>query len=587
MDEKKQEQREIKEVSFYEDEFKICEQVNIKGENYFLCFDTLELNKLNYDGAEPMPIKFDDFRYDKDNETRKYIIDHKYGVYLYSMELTKLAYDSNKNIDHIPINDEEIIKKVVLLPSGVTLCTEDQLDTAIEKYIRKWLDVDDSYIYVAIQNIKSYWLYDRFETINYLRALGDTGTGKSRFLNTLGFISYKPILSSGATTVSPIFRMIDKWRGTIIIDEADLKKSDESQDLIKLFNQGYEKNSNIMRCNVNDKSKIDFFNPYCPKIMATRQSFDDKATESRCMTTIMTQTTRKDIPYNLNESFYKDSENIRNMLLYYRFINYHRIDNTFCERPDIKAEMQQYEPRLIQVNTTILNLFSTNEKNLPLFFSYMKNKQKEILQERSDSFDGWIVQVVVDLVLESTNKVNPYPYITSQNICDRLNENEQKVYNKYNSRSIGKHLKTLGFHVSGAKRIEGTIKKIILWEETKQVISIFERYIFDKNQLSKLKEIINNICNIVTNVTCVTGKAEFLESGEKRERGGHVVTHVTNVTRLHTLQQFDDIKLFFEQKKKQENKDLFIAKFGLKIFQKLINDGDVYENPKNHLNLII
>ena len=57
----------------------------------------------------------------------------------------------------------------------------------------------------------------------------------TRFLDTLGYLHYKPIATSGATTSAPVFRIIDKWKGTLIMDEADFQKSDEAQDIIKII----------------------------------------------------------------------------------------------------------------------------------------------------------------------------------------------------------------------------------------------------------------------------------------------------------------------------------------------------------------
>jgi CheY-like chemotaxis protein len=65
------------------------------------------------------------------------------------------------------------------------------------------------------------WIYDDFNELPYLRVIGDAGSGKTRFLLTVGSLCYKPIFASGASTVSPLFRALDIFRGTLLIDEGD------------------------------------------------------------------------------------------------------------------------------------------------------------------------------------------------------------------------------------------------------------------------------------------------------------------------------------------------------------------------------
>ena len=82
------------------------------------------------------------------------------------------------------------------------------------------------------------WVYDAFNELPYLRVRGDYGTGKTRFLAIVGSIAYKPIFGSGASTVSPIFHLLEQFGGTLVIDEADFRFSDEKADLVKILNNG-------------------------------------------------------------------------------------------------------------------------------------------------------------------------------------------------------------------------------------------------------------------------------------------------------------------------------------------------------------
>jgi len=79
------------------------------------------------------------------------------------------------------------------------------------------------------------------------RVRGDAGSGKSRFLLAVGSLCYKPIFASGASTVSPIFRLIDTFRGTLVVDESDWRQTDEKAEVVKILNNGNGKGFPVLR----------------------------------------------------------------------------------------------------------------------------------------------------------------------------------------------------------------------------------------------------------------------------------------------------------------------------------------------------
>src|SRR6185369_1755469 len=102
------------------------------------------------------------------------------------------------------------------------------------------------------------WIYDAFNEVPYLRVRGDFGTGKSRFLQTVGSICYKPIFASGASTISPVFRILDAFRGTLVIDESDFRASDEKAEMVKILNNGNARGFPVLRSEATPQKE---FNP--------------------------------------------------------------------------------------------------------------------------------------------------------------------------------------------------------------------------------------------------------------------------------------------------------------------------------------
>ena len=380
-------------------------------------------------------------------------------------------------VDYLPINDEEVMKKAILLPSGIEeYGSDEELDCDIDCFINKWLDIPKEVVQFALWNIKRSWVYEKFHTLNYLRALGDTGVGKSRFLDTLGYLHYKPIATSGATTSAPIFRIIDKWKGTLIIDEADFKDSDESQDIIKIINQGYEKGKFIMRCDKENNNKVNFFDPYCPKILATRRVFKDKATESRCITQVMKVTNRMDIPLNLNDKFWDESLILRNKLLLWRFRNYHKINPDV----DVDFDLGDLEPRVRQIVTSFISLFSNNIDQMEQFKVFIINHQDNLIEERRNSFLGAVVGAIHSLIEKDEIEISNHDIIEEGKLTDMKGD-------PMHPRSLTRILRGLGFEKTEIKKVGLHTKRCIpidldfLW-------NLFKRYGYVVTKITVIKD---------------------------------------------------------------------------------------------------
>jgi hypothetical protein len=392
--------------------------------------------------------------------------ENKFAVYYFNTkEIEYVDEIKIKGLTYKPINSVEVKNGFLKLPSKAKEYNNDQeLDEEIINFVNKWLDIEKQYLRFAVYNIRKSWVYDRFHSLNYLRAIGDFGSGKSRFLDTLGYIHYKPIATSGALTPAVLFRISNKWQGTLIIDEADFKNSDESQDIIKIINQGYEKGRPVMRIDKENNMSIEFFDVYGPKILATRKEFSDKATESRCMSHVMKTTTRKDIPPNLTAEFEKECDNIRNKLLMWRFKNYLKID------PDagLKVDLGNIEPRLRQVNSGFISLFADNPEEIKKFKEYLFEYQKDLIEERSNTIEGNIVKAINELYILG----DP---INANNIIEKANLKD-KQGNLWKPRSLTKFMKGLGFSSTKQKKIDNQNYKI--YDETKEFYTtLFKKYI--------------------------------------------------------------------------------------------------------------
>lgn len=294
-----------------------------------------------------------------------------------------------------PASLDLIRKKVVLFPAEpVDFGSQRLLLADLRDFIHRWLDVDPFYEQLACYYVLFTWVYDAFETLPYLRAFGDYGTGKSRFLQTIGAICYRPMFVTGASTSSPIFRLIDLFRGTLIMDEADFANSDAENEMIKIVNVGYSRGGVVLRAEKDENSETYYPSAkdvYGPKILATRRMFTDRATESRCLTKRMsTARPRPDVPRVINRTFWAEALALRNKCLAYRLRTFHAIDVESAQSD------QSIEPRLDQV-TLALKAIVDDKAMLDQINLFVRAYNATLITDRQMSLPAIVVQVLAEI----------------------------------------------------------------------------------------------------------------------------------------------------------------------------------------------
>lgn len=249
-----------------------------------------------------------------------------------------------------------IEKNAVRFPSRLgPVMSEPDLIAACRYHIAKYYDFGADSFFEMISSLYPLFshLYDGFRELSYLRALGDYGTGKTRFLKTVGLLCYRPIYVTGGSSVPSLFRLIDMYRGTLVLNEGDFGGSDDASDIAKILNGGTERGEAITKVKgTSGNFDIEAFEVYGPKVIATRKEFDDRAIASRCLTMEMApMNPHPRIPINIPKEFEDEASEIRNMLITYRMHN---------AQPDFDVDQslvdRSIEPRLSQVTLSMVSM---------------------------------------------------------------------------------------------------------------------------------------------------------------------------------------------------------------------------------------
>lgn len=287
-----------------------------------------------------------------------------------------------------------LVNNIVRFPSMVEEYEgESSLVAEVSGYIHRYVDVSETFERIAAHYVLFSWVFDAFNELPYLRVRGDYGSGKTRFLTVVGSIAYKPIFGSGASTVSPMFYLLDTFGGTLVIDEADFRFSDEKADLVKMLNNGNTRGFPVLRSMAHKNGEFSprAFQVYGPKIVATRSEYEDRALESRFIIEDMGQRRlRKDIPINLPPEWEQEAQSLRNKLLMYRFRNRATVS--------IKQELVDWsiEARINQVFVPLLSIIEDAEVRKAVM-QYARQHHEDRVRERSSTIEARVVAVLRQL----------------------------------------------------------------------------------------------------------------------------------------------------------------------------------------------
>jgi hypothetical protein len=351
-----------------------------------------------------------------------------------SAEHSSITVDGREYVPYSADNNL-LTHRVIVLPSAVAAYeSEAALARDVQGFIHRYVDLSPGFEEIAAHYVLLTWGYDVFNELPYLRVRGQWGSGKSRFLLTVGALCFKPIFASGASTVSPLFRLIDQIGGTLVVDEADFWASDERAEIIKILNSGNAKGFPVLRSEVTPQKEFNprAFNIFGPKLVATRHPFEDAALESRCLTEVLGgKALRRDIPISLPQRFHVEADALRNKLLMYRFRRFGELRD-----PGLPTNLG-LEPRRAQIFAPLLSVaVSADARSRILAFA---NGNVQSTTDRDWQAEKRVLDSAKALLLDTTAP------LTIRAIAERFDQDWRAAYGvDVTHRWVGSVLRRLG-----------------------------------------------------------------------------------------------------------------------------------------------
>ncbi|WP_077997844.1 DUF3854 domain-containing protein [Dehalococcoides mccartyi] len=373
---------------------------------------------------------------------------------VYQYETPKATY--------LPTKDLMVGEVVHFAPTAVPYDSQAMLFKEVKSFLHCYLELPADFEEITSLYVLLTWVYEFAPSIPYLRVIGDWGTGKTRFLQVAGAVCFRPIFASGATTPAPIFRILEQFRGTLVLDEADFKDSAAWVEMVKLLNNGYRPGMPVLRADKeNGKWYPRSYQVFGPKLISTRFPFKDEALESRCLTSEMLPLTRDDIPRVLPPTFDKEVSNLRSKLLTFRLANLTRLKGKTFGNELLEPNLQ---PRLQEILIPLKAMLNGDQSMVEALAGFVHRLQESLYARRQESHNGKVLAAIIELHEEGAD-------LTSQNIADCINQKEEDV-SDLSADKVGRITKKLGFIKD---RVGKERQRILRWDEdrVKRLTSLY------------------------------------------------------------------------------------------------------------------
>jgi len=357
-------------------------------------------------------------------------------------------------VTYLPTNDLMVGEVVHFAKTAAPYNSQALLFNEIKTFLHRYLELPADFEEIASLYVLLTWVYEFAPSIPYLRVIGDWGTGKTRFLQVVGAICFRPIFASGATTPAPIFRILEQFRGTLVFDEADFKDSAAWSEMVKLLNNGYRPGMPVLRANKeNGKWYPRSYQVFGPKLISTRFNFKDEALESRCLTSEVLALTRNDIPRVLPPAFDKEVNDLRAKLLTFRLANLIKLKGKIFGNDLLEPNLQ---PRLQEILIPLKAMLNGDGAMVEALAGFVHRLQDSLFARRQESNAGRVLAAIIELHKENEE-------ISSKTIAEKANQMDEEA-SPLIAEKIGWQTKRLGLE---KMRIPGCGRRVIIWDENK------------------------------------------------------------------------------------------------------------------------
>ncbi len=364
----------------------------------------------------------------------------------------------------------------VLPPPPKSYGSLENLWKRVREYVYEHIDFEYDVQYdVYTAWVLASWTQERWDTAPYLWFTGPSNSGKTRCLDVLAQLVYRPLLSPSVSAAS-IYRALDSYHPTFLLDEFEMyeKMRELKAEVIGVLNAGYRRGQVVLRTEkVKDGTPVlKGFNCFGFKAISSIMELPE-ATRGRTIPFIMSRAVRK-VKRLIDKEAAKE---IRAMLLQYRF-------DKVLEPPPASNPVDLPDGRLIELYTPLIHVVPNGvEENI---LNYAKRGYEAVLEEERDTDEALVFLTIIDMLAEKVRVRIPQADIREK-VNASLPEKEQ-----FSKQKVGHILKRLGFKsVQG----EGRLKEVIM--DPKVLERRVQRYV-TLEERERVAKIIHALTTLTT-----------------------------------------------------------------------------------------
>ncbi|MDI6719346.1 MAG: hypothetical protein QMD46_07040 [Methanomicrobiales archaeon] len=390
-----------------------------------------------------------------------------------------LPMDRGKFVFIVGVPVREVIEQAELRDANA-------LAERVRKHLNRYIDAPETELDLFVFFILFTWFYRKTNTTPYLRFLADTGKGKSRMARVVSDLCFYPITAEGTSTASGIMRFKGLWDGTLKIDESDFRGGIEAE-IIKYLNLGFEEGHPYIKTDKTDPKQQEFFDPFCPKVIAMREPFKDNATEGRLLSFTPHETRRKDLPIILPKEYPEEVEALRAEICRFVLHAWPSVEaGRYIDTRDLPIE-----PRLKQLVTPlslIVQIFPEAEQKLK---NYMQYRQLELRKTRAESWEGALFNHVYNLARGDEDPPEQYQgYKDPGGGVGAVVPGMLTDVFKRSATEITRSLKSIGFETERERRTISLTRKVKSYdgevrEEPREVKKNITKYVVPTKRVWK------------------------------------------------------------------------------------------------------
>jgi hypothetical protein len=300
-------------------------------------------------------------------------------------------------IIYVPVDNTALHKGMVIIPSKPQETTFKEAFEKADAFTLKCYDPcgKEALVRLLVRVTMGSWFLDRFvENSLYdiagagkfapiIPIRGPSQSGKNRFAFALRLLSYRPYFEMSTYRIPSLYRPLDLWNGTLVLDEADFANTNEKSELIHFLNCRAT-GTPISRQDPKNPRITNVFSNFGLTILTQRRIFDDNATESRCIPYYSEVTDRK-LPTVETDEMLKEGLELQNILFYLRLEYFKQVTI------DKTAWLDIADPRLVASVLPLLALSKLEPTIKKTIDDTVKEIEKLKVEQKANSEDGVVI----------------------------------------------------------------------------------------------------------------------------------------------------------------------------------------------------